>query len=397
MASARTTTRRRRRRLGASVATVLAVTVGAGVLAAPGATAAPISAASAASDEAKLPVDAQIASAGSTGHLTSRQDDSGNTVLEWHRYADGSVHPVASGPGVVGHDSNSDFAVTSDGSLVHVRDMRTNGSWSTSFGLWSEFKAGATLVGVVGENLFVSVPTTGDYHELWQLSRANAVNKKSKLSSRARNIDYKVIASSGYGFLVVGSERKYADRPEIQYWSATSNVNSGSVLDWGGSGGMSRWTRSTTGAFTPAYKAWVHHPLEGPAEILVSDGQRFPLDASLSGAVIAGIVGDVILHGVIAGGAAGDLVARDAAGVLWLHQGNGAGNFAPRVKIGAGWNGFSQLVGGGDVTADGRPDLIAYGPGGTYVYASTGSATAPFVRRTTSLYAGEGSKFTSVA
>ncbi|XUL99422.1 FG-GAP repeat domain-containing protein [Streptomyces venezuelae ATCC 10712] len=100
--------------------------------------------------------------------------------------------------------------------------------------------------------------------------------------------------------------------------------------------------------------------------------------------------------GNIAGTAAGDLVARDTTGVLWLHPGNGRGGFDARVRIGGGWGVFSQLVGAGDLDDDGRPDLIAYGAGGTSVYRSTGSVTAPFVRRTTSLYAGEGAKFTSV-
>ncbi|MGW5782099.1 FG-GAP repeat domain-containing protein [Streptomyces sp. NPDC003863] len=100
--------------------------------------------------------------------------------------------------------------------------------------------------------------------------------------------------------------------------------------------------------------------------------------------------------GNIAGSAAGDLIARDTSGVLWLYQGNGTGGFSLRVRIGGGWGAFSQLVGAGDLDNDGRPDLIAYGSGGTYVYRSTGSATAPFSRQTTSLYAGEGTKFNSV-
>ncbi|MER7537457.1 VCBS repeat-containing protein [Streptomyces sp. NPDC097704] len=100
--------------------------------------------------------------------------------------------------------------------------------------------------------------------------------------------------------------------------------------------------------------------------------------------------------GNIAGSAAGDLIARDTSGVLWLYQGNGSGGFSLRVRIGGGWGAFSQLVGAGDLDNDGRPDLIAYGSGGTYVYRSTGVATAPFSRQTTSLYAGEGTKFTSV-
>jgi len=103
--------------------------------------------------------------------------------------------------------------------------------------------------------------------------------------------------------------------------------------------------------------------------------------------------------GDIAGTAAGDLVARDKAGVLWLYHGNGKGNFLPRVRVGGGWNVYTHLVGAGDVDSDGRPDLIAYGAGGAYFYHSTGSAgaTATFVRRTTSLYAGEGAKFNNIA
>ncbi|AJF65944.1 FG-GAP repeat domain-containing protein [Streptomyces vietnamensis] len=110
-----------------------------------------------------------------------------------------------------------------------------------------------------------------------------------------------------------------------------------------------------------------------------------------------GIYNQLTAVGNIAGSSAGDLVARDTSGVLWLYQGNGTGGFSTRVKVGSGWGAFSQLVGAGDVNADGRPDLIAYGTGGTYVYKSTGSATAPFTRLTTNLYAGEGTKFNSVA
>ncbi|ROQ23521.1 VCBS repeat protein [Streptomyces sp. PanSC19] len=104
--------------------------------------------------------------------------------------------------------------------------------------------------------------------------------------------------------------------------------------------------------------------------------------------------------GNIAGTAAGDMVARDTSGVLWLYQGNGTGGFAPRVKVGGGWGAFSQLVGAGDLDNDGRPDLIAYGTSGeygAYVYRSTGNAAAPFSRRTTSLYKYQGRSYNHVA
>ncbi|RSS54830.1 VCBS repeat-containing protein [Streptomyces sp. WAC01280] len=110
-----------------------------------------------------------------------------------------------------------------------------------------------------------------------------------------------------------------------------------------------------------------------------------------------GVYNQLTAVGNIAGGVAGDLVARDAAGVLWLYLGKGDGTFAARTKIGTGWGAYSQLVGVGDANNDGRPDLVAYGSAGTHVYLGTGSWSAPFTKTTTSLYAGEGTKFTSVS
>ncbi|MFI8326979.1 hypothetical protein [Streptomyces sp. NPDC085529] len=67
---------------------------------------------------------------------------------------------------------------------------------------------------------------------------------------------------------------------------------------------------------------------------------------------------DITAVGNLAGGPAGDLVARDKTGVLWQYLGKGDGTFAPRTRIGGGWNGFNSLIGAGDADADGRVDLI---------------------------------------
>ncbi|MFE5632014.1 FG-GAP repeat domain-containing protein [Streptomyces sp. NPDC056543] len=86
--------------------------------------------------------------------------------------------------------------------------------------------------------------------------------------------------------------------------------------------------------------------------------------------------------GDIAGTTAGDLVARDATGVLWLHQGKGSG-VAPRTKVGGGWQIYGKLTAGSDLTGDGRPDLVAADKAGAlYLYRGTGNATAPFGPRT---------------
>ncbi|MFB6622112.1 FG-GAP repeat domain-containing protein [Streptomyces sp. NPDC056374] len=70
---------------------------------------------------------------------------------------------------------------------------------------------------------------------------------------------------------------------------------------------------------------------------------------------------DITATGNLAGGPAGDLVARDKAGTLWQYLGKGDGTFAPRTRIGGGWNswnGFDAIIGAGDADGDGHPDLI---------------------------------------
>jgi hypothetical protein len=79
----------------------------------------------------------------------------------------------------------------------------------------------------------------------------------------------------------------------------------------------------------------------------------------------------------------GDVVARDASGVLWYYRGGGdARPFAARVKVGAGWNAYNSLVGAGDLTGDGRADLLARDASGVlWLYPGTPSTTAPFGAR----------------
>ncbi|WP_328887914.1 FG-GAP repeat domain-containing protein [Streptomyces sp. NBC_00316] len=80
-----------------------------------------------------------------------------------------------------------------------------------------------------------------------------------------------------------------------------------------------------------------------------------------------------------------DLLARDTSGVLWLYRGtsNATTPFAPRVRVGGGWNAYNQLVVTGDLNSDGRPDLVAPDSAGVlWLYRGTGNATAPFESRT---------------
>ncbi|WUH89181.1 VCBS repeat-containing protein [Streptomyces sp. NBC_00433] len=76
------------------------------------------------------------------------------------------------------------------------------------------------------------------------------------------------------------------------------------------------------------------------------------------------------------------LVARDKDGVLWLYTGREDGGFAPRVRIGGGWQAYTHIAGGSDLTGDGLPDLVAVDPAGVlWLYRSTGDAARPFGTR----------------
>ncbi|MFE9043270.1 FG-GAP repeat domain-containing protein [Streptomyces sp. NPDC007818] len=96
-----------------------------------------------------------------------------------------------------------------------------------------------------------------------------------------------------------------------------------------------------------------------------------------------GIYNSVFGPGDLTGDGKGDIVARDKNGALYLYKGNGLGTaLATRVKIGTGWQIYNKLVGAGDYTGDGRTDIVARTTGGDlYVYPGTGSATAPFATR----------------
>ncbi|MEU8728518.1 VCBS repeat-containing protein [Streptomyces tendae] len=94
-----------------------------------------------------------------------------------------------------------------------------------------------------------------------------------------------------------------------------------------------------------------------------------------------GVYNDLTAVGNIGGAAAGDLIARDKDGVLWLYLGKGDGTFASRSRIGGGWGPYTHLVAFGDADRDGRSDLAAFGPTGTYLYRGTGAWRSPFLGR----------------
>ncbi|MEU3481151.1 FG-GAP-like repeat-containing protein [Streptomyces sp. NPDC033754] len=84
-------------------------------------------------------------------------------------------------------------------------------------------------------------------------------------------------------------------------------------------------------------------------------------------------------HGDVSGDGREDVIAREkATGKLWLHPGTGTGDFGARVLIGTGgWNGMDRITAFGDLTADGRSDLLAVEKttGKLWMYPSTPTGT----------------------
>ncbi|MEU3606009.1 VCBS repeat-containing protein [Streptomyces sp. NPDC035033] len=88
--------------------------------------------------------------------------------------------------------------------------------------------------------------------------------------------------------------------------------------------------------------------------------------------------------GDVSGDGRADIVARDRNGVLWLYKGTGnyRAPFAPRIRVGSGWNTYNLLVSSGDLTGDGRADLVARdGAGALWLYKGRGSSSAPYTAR----------------
>ncbi|WKX73065.1 VCBS repeat-containing protein [Streptomyces sp. XD-27] len=86
--------------------------------------------------------------------------------------------------------------------------------------------------------------------------------------------------------------------------------------------------------------------------------------------------------GNVGGAKQADLLARDRSGALWLYLAKSDGTLTGRKKVGTGWGQYTQLAGQGDLTGDGKADLVAVDRSGVaWLYKGTGDYTKPFASR----------------
>lgn len=141
-----------------------------------------------------------------------------------------------------------------------------------------------------------------------------------------------------------------------------ANISSGAGTLPAGWGAYTFWQYSSTGPF--------------PGDSDVFNGS----EATLKQLALTGLPMQqpVIGAGDLNGDGKPDLLARRPDGTLWYYAGAGGSSsgvaFVPGKQIGQGWGIFNQLIGAGDVTGDGRPDVLARKPDGSlWLYAGTGA------------------------
>lgn len=85
--------------------------------------------------------------------------------------------------------------------------------------------------------------------------------------------------------------------------------------------------------------------------------------------------------GDVSGDGRPDLIARNSStGTVYLYKGTSAGKLAARVKLYDNWKGYKKIVGAGDLTGDGKADLLAQDTSNN-VYRYNGKGDGTFAAR----------------
>ncbi|MCX4568551.1 FG-GAP-like repeat-containing protein [Streptomyces albogriseolus] len=139
-----------------------------------------------------------------------------------------------------------------------------------------------------------------------------------------------------------------------------------------------KFVRTERECSQPAYPSWYSEPsptaagfgdMNGDrrADVITRDlaGRLWFTPGDATGRLIGSggwnAMNTLTRHGDFTGDGREDLIAREkATGTLWLYPGTGTGSLGARTLLGAsGWNSMNHITAYGDLTGDGRSDLIA--------------------------------------
>ncbi|NML50159.1 ATP/GTP-binding protein [Streptomyces sp. R302] len=182
------------------------------------------------------------------------------------------------------------------------------------------------------------------------------------------------------------------------YWSIDPTTGGAYESDPYGSVSSLKFVRTERECWLDAYPRWYAETspkaagfgdLNGDrkADVLVRDlvGRLWYLPGDSTGRLVGSGgwngMNALVRHGDFSRDGKEDVIARErATGKLWLYPGTGTGGLAPRKLIGSGgWNGMSRIAAVGDLTRDGRADLLAVekSTGKLWLYPGTGNGLAP--------------------
>ncbi|MFF4169712.1 FG-GAP repeat domain-containing protein [Streptomyces sp. NPDC001744] len=255
---------------------------------------------------------------------------------------------------------------------------------SAATGAWSPVKALST--GYVPDDQFdLAVGPDGGVHAIWTQNIGD--NRKVMASSRVNGAWSDAptpLSTNTEGYALGQVTADAAGRP-VAVWQQTAGE-----LDQ---------MRAATTAPAPVVPpkplpAWRDVSGDGRGDLLAlaPDGTLTVRTGTDTGALGTGasaagwpVTSTVVPFGDLSGDRCNDLLVRDAAGFLTRYDGGCGKAFAPsgaRLVIGGGWNAYDSLTAPGDLTGDGRTDLLARTPAGElYLYADDGAGKfAPRVR-----------------
>ncbi|MEU2118029.1 tachylectin-related carbohydrate-binding protein [Streptomyces sp. NPDC016459] len=139
---------------------------------------------------------------------------------------------------------------------------------------------------------------------------------------------------------------------------------------------------TVTAAGTLAYTVTLD--ADASALALIDKEARVELKDSTGAVVARGTVGLDFVPGTPPPRLRGTVHARDAYGVLWRYEGTGdvTRPFAARKRVGGGWNAYTAVTPVRSARADGQGSLVARDRAGVlWYYAGTDDPSAPFAPR----------------